>query len=130
MTVHQPGQASQIDGERDKVLLNAIVEGALDRAPIGVRGLDETLPRPTKLRYLTLQSVDNVLQLVARANVRHRPTFLGSHRSTLRPRHVARVGSCPAFVTARGRRPIQRTCTLFRTGLHRIRWRKRHKIVT
>ena len=61
MTVHQPGQASQIHGECDEVLLNAIMEGALDRAPIGVRGLDQTLPRPTKLRYLTLQSVDNVL---------------------------------------------------------------------
>jgi hypothetical protein len=42
--VHQPGQASQIDGKCDEVLLNAIVEGALDRATIGVRGLDQTFP--------------------------------------------------------------------------------------
>jgi hypothetical protein len=75
MTVHQPRQASQVDGKCDKVLLDAIVEGALDRAPIGVGGLGQTLPRPAKLRYLAPQSVDNVLQLLARASVGHRPTF-------------------------------------------------------
>src|SRR5207244_4183065 len=72
LTVHQPGQTSQLDGESDKVLLDAIVESAFDRAPIGVRGLDQTLPRPTKLRYFSLQSVDNILELLARASVRHR----------------------------------------------------------
>jgi len=75
------------------VLLNSIVEGALDRAPIGVRCHDQTLPRPTKLRYLALQSVDNLPKLLARASVRHRSTFPGSQRSMLQPRDVATVGS-------------------------------------
>jgi hypothetical protein len=77
MIVHEPGQASQIDGERDKVLLNAIVDRALDRAPIGVRGLDQAFPRPMKLGYFALQSIDNLTKLLARARVRHRPTFPG-----------------------------------------------------
>jgi hypothetical protein len=77
MIVHEPGQASQIDGERDKVLLYAIVERALDRAPIGVRGLDQALPRPMKLGHFALQSVDSLTELLARASVRHRPTFPG-----------------------------------------------------
>jgi hypothetical protein len=92
ITVNQPGQASQVDGESDEVLLNAIMEGALERPPIRGRGLDQALARPTKLGYLALQSVDIVLQLLARASVRHRPTVLESHRSMRRSRHVARVG--------------------------------------
>jgi len=68
----------QVDGERDKVLLDAIVEGTLDRAAVGIRSFDQTSARSSKLRYLTLQSVDNVLQLLARASVRHRFTDLES----------------------------------------------------
>jgi hypothetical protein len=37
----EPGEASQIDGQRDEVLLDPIVDGALDGTPIGVAGLDE-----------------------------------------------------------------------------------------
>jgi hypothetical protein len=57
------------------MLLNAIVEGALDGAPVGVRGLDQTPSRPTKVLYLTLQSVDGVLRPLAKARARHRPAF-------------------------------------------------------
>ena len=76
ITVHQPGQVSQIDGDCDEVLLHAIMDGAFDRAPIGVRGFGQSPPRPTKLRYFTLQSVDTLIQPFARASVRHRPTSL------------------------------------------------------
>jgi hypothetical protein len=79
----------QVDGERDKVLLNAIVEGTLDRAAVGIGSFDQTPARSSKLRYLTLQSVDNVLQLLARASVRHRLTVFGVTGSILRPRRVA-----------------------------------------
>jgi hypothetical protein len=82
----------QVDGERDKVLLNAIVEGTLDRAAVGIRSFDQTATRSSELRHLTLQSVDNVLQQLARASFRHRPTVFGVTGSILRPRHVAVIG--------------------------------------
>ncbi len=91
IVVDQPGQASHIDRQRDEVLLNAIVEGALDRAPVCVRGLDEPLPRQTDLRYFGPQSIDFVLQRLGRTIVRD--------IAAGRPRH----GTGPALLVRRAK---------------------------
>ena len=52
-----PGEL-QAHGERDQVLMEAIVKLTLDRATIGVRGEDEPPARSTELLELRTQSVE------------------------------------------------------------------------
>ena len=53
------------------MLLHAIVEGALDRSPIGVGSLGQPRPRRSKLCYLTLQLVNKLTESLVRADIRH-----------------------------------------------------------
>lgn len=72
--VDQPRESLEIDRKGNQVLLDAIVEGTLDRASIGVGGLGKTLARLPQFRNLDLQGVDLALVL-ARASIRHGPTI-------------------------------------------------------
>ena len=85
ITLDETGQALEVDREGDEVLLYTVVEVAFDRAAIGVAGFGQTPSRPTEGCYLILESVDNLLQVLAPASVRHRPPPLGV------------VGQCPAL---------------------------------
>ena len=65
---------SQIDEVSDKVLLDAIMQDALDCSSVGVSGLGHTPPRRAKLRDLSLKSIDNLRQPLGRATFRHTHT--------------------------------------------------------
>ena len=56
-----PGEA-QLDGEGDEVLLGAVVEVALELAPLGVAGRDDAGPRLLQLVVAQLQLVEAGLQ--------------------------------------------------------------------
>ena len=77
ITVHEPGQVSEIDGESDEILLDAIMQGPLDRSSVGVGGIGHAPSRRAKLRYLSLKSIDNLRQLLTRASSRHSHLFPG-----------------------------------------------------
>ena len=75
----------QVDGERDQVLLHAVVEVALDAAAVGIGGQDEPLPGRAQLLDLEAQPVERFLQ---RLDV---PSLQGD-----RPPARGLRGSCPS----------------------------------
>lgn len=91
------GQEQRVDRRghcRDREVRREGDSRDLHEAGAGGRGLDQTLPRPTKLRHLAVQSIDVVLQLLASASLRHRPTFpVNTDRATSRGSDHAHSGS-------------------------------------
>ena len=52
----------KVDGERDQVLLNALVQGTFDPAPVRIGGKDEALPRCAELRDFVSKPVERLGQ--------------------------------------------------------------------
>ena len=60
--VDQPAGMLQVDRERDQALLGAVVQLALDAAPVGIGSEHEPLPRGSQLVDLGAQAVAQLLQ--------------------------------------------------------------------
>ena len=69
-----------------------LVEIPFDGPAVCVAGLDQAPSRPTQMGYLDLKSIDDLLRLLARASVRHRPP-LPRVVAQCPDRKAARVGS-------------------------------------